>query len=78
MSKTPVDTSVELNVSVASHFSKVPLIATEASTSNLTELSTGVIVKTGTPSLVEARLVGQNKMDIEIQSNVSRKVVWVQ
>jgi len=33
-------------------------------------------VKTGTPSLVEARLVEQSKMEIEMQSNVSRIVDW--
>src|SRR5260370_28513967 len=47
MSKTPVDTSGDVNVRVASNLSKVPFIATDASTSNLTELSTGVISKTG-------------------------------
>src|SRR6266699_529117 len=48
MSKTPVDTSGLVNVSVASHLSKVPWIATDAFTKNLIELSAGVITKTGT------------------------------
>src|ERR1700757_3012466 len=47
MFKTPDETSVDPNVSVAFHLSKVPSIATEASTSNLILLSTGVILKTG-------------------------------
>jgi hypothetical protein len=47
MSKTRVDTSGDVNVKVASHLSKMPFIATDASTSNLTELSPGVISKIG-------------------------------
>src|SRR5277367_1864580 len=46
-SKTPVVTSVDGNVRVASHLLNVPLIATDASTSNLTVLCTGVISYTG-------------------------------
>src|ERR1700678_3745644 len=48
MSKTPVVTPGEANVSVASHFSKRPVIGTEAFTLNLIVLSTGVTSKTGT------------------------------
>src|ERR1700741_4489418 len=47
MLRTPDETSVDPNVSVAFHLSKIPSIATEASTSNLILLSTGVILKTG-------------------------------
>src|SRR5580765_2227022 len=47
MSKTPVLISGDVNTRVASHLSKVPVIATEAFTSNLTLLSAGVIAKTG-------------------------------
>src|ERR1700733_8238655 len=47
MSKTAVSTSGDVKTKVASHLSKVPLIATDASTSNLIELSTGVISNTG-------------------------------
>src|SRR6266436_8288266 len=41
MSKTPVVTSVDVNVRVESHLSNVPSMATEAFTVNLTELSAG-------------------------------------
>src|SRR5271168_5384906 len=47
MLRTAVVTSEEVNVRVASHFSKVPSMATEAFTPNLILLSTGVIWKTG-------------------------------
>src|SRR2546430_138367 len=47
MSKTPVLISGVANVRVASHLSNVPFIATDAFTSNLILLSTGVIAKTG-------------------------------
>jgi len=48
MSKTAVSTSGDAKVKVAPRLSKVPFIATDVSTSNLTEISTGVISKTGT------------------------------
>src|SRR5215467_11731977 len=48
MSKTPVVGSVDAKVKVASHLSKVPLMATDAFTANLIELSSVVILKTGT------------------------------
>src|SRR5215469_18444958 len=48
MSKTPVVGSVDAKVRVASHLSKVPLTATDAFTANLIELSSVVILKTGT------------------------------
>jgi hypothetical protein len=46
-SHTPVETSGEVNVRVASYLSKLPSIATDAFTKNLTELVSGVITKTG-------------------------------
>src|SRR5215472_13212963 len=49
MSKVALSAFVEVKVRVASHFLNVPSIATDASTSNLMLLSTGVISKTGTP-----------------------------
>src|SRR5579864_4017041 len=48
MSKTPVETSVDAKVRVASHLSKVPFTAIDAFTANLVELSSVVILKTGT------------------------------
>src|ERR1700691_3413257 len=48
MSKTPVVTAGEANFSVAFHFSKWPVIGTEAFTLNLIVLSTGVSSHTGT------------------------------
>src|SRR5580698_8904371 len=48
MSKTPVVISVDVNVTVASHLSKVPFKATDAFTKNVTWLSgVGEIAKTG-------------------------------
>src|SRR5277367_3557947 len=47
MLKTPVLISGDVNTRVASHFSKVPSIATDAFTKNFTVLSPGVIAKTG-------------------------------
>src|SRR5215471_20933687 len=48
ISKTPVEGSVDVNVNVASHFSNLPSIATDALTPNFIVLCTGVILKTGT------------------------------
>src|SRR6266852_5273913 len=45
--KTPVVTSGDVNVRVASHWSKVPWIATDAFTLNAIELPAWVIAKTG-------------------------------
>src|SRR5258708_2030564 len=56
MSKTPVSTSGEVIVAVASHLSNVPSIATDAFTWNLIELSSFVILMTGTPAGACARL----------------------
>src|SRR5258708_39584216 len=47
MSRTPERTSGDVNVRVASHLSKVPAIATDASTSKLILLPSGVILNTG-------------------------------
>src|SRR5580765_5346877 len=51
MSKTAVVTSGDVNVRVASHFSKVPPIATDAFTKNLIELYSGVTTNSGTCAL---------------------------
>src|SRR5712671_2358091 len=51
MSNTAVVTSGDVNLSVASHLSKVPPIATDAFTKNLIELSSGVTTNTGTCAL---------------------------
>src|SRR5215469_2273117 len=59
MSKTPVVGSVDAKVRVASHLSKVPLTGTDAFTANLIELSSVVILKTGTC----ARLTDGNTAD---------------
>ena len=59
MSRTPVDTSGDVKVSEASHLSNFPLIATDASTSKIIALSTGVILKTGTPISSLARTCAQ-------------------
>src|SRR5215472_12283276 len=75
MSNTPLDTSGDVKVSVASHLSNLPVIATDASTSNLIELSTGVILNTGTPSAAWARLVAVSKMDARIQKILNRMAV---
>src|ERR1700722_16665504 len=49
MSKTPVVTSADVNVSVASHLSNLPAMATEAFTLNPIELLVLSNSKTGTP-----------------------------
>src|SRR5579863_3716702 len=57
MSRTPDSGSVDGKVSVASHLSNLPSIATEAFTKNLTSLSSGVTVKTGPwPRLTEGNM----------------------
>src|SRR5580700_3215921 len=48
MSKTPVESSGEVKVKVASHLSNLPTIATDDSTSNFMVLSACVSSKTGT------------------------------
>src|SRR5580698_7875863 len=50
MSKTPVETSVEVNFIVASHLSNLPAIATEAFTLNPIELLALSNSKTGIPA----------------------------
>src|SRR6516162_2012361 len=71
MSKTPVDTSGDLKVREASHLSNLPSIATDASTSNLIELSTGVTLKTGTPSSAWAWLTHENIIESKMQKRLS-------
>src|SRR5580692_8674235 len=73
MSKTPVVTSVDVKARVASHLSKVPFIATDAFTANLMELSSVVILKTGT----WARLDDGNIADARRQRTANRKVLGV-
>src|SRR5215472_3436991 len=70
MSKTPVDTSGDLKVREASHLSNLPSIATDASTSNLMELSTGVTLKTGTPSPDWAWHTHENAIDSNMQNRL--------
>src|SRR5580693_2788045 len=73
MSKTPVETSVDVKVRVASHLSKVPLTATDAFTANLTELSSVVILKVGAC----ARLNDGNTADARRQRTANRMVLGV-
>src|ERR1700730_12613493 len=68
MSKTPVETSVDAKVRVASHLSKVPFMATDAFTANLIELSSVVILKTGTC----ARLSDGNTADAKKKKTANR------
>src|ERR1700741_1719830 len=68
MSNTPVESSGDVNVRVASHLSNLPTMATDASTSNLIVLSTGVISKTGTC----ARLGDGNRTDAKKQKRANR------
>src|ERR1700745_3973499 len=68
MSKTPVETSVDAKVSLASHLSKVPFTATDAFTENLIELSSVVILKTGTC----ARLSDGNTADAKKKKTANR------
>src|SRR5882672_4337842 len=56
MSRTPVSTSGEVIVAVASQLSNVPSIATDAFTWNLIELPSFIILMTGTSSGACARL----------------------
>ena len=67
MSKTPVVISGDVNVKVASHLSNVPFISTDASTSNVIVLCTGVIAKTGASLASCLRPTGKNKMDTKRQ-----------
>src|SRR5262252_6536733 len=73
MSKTPVVGSVDAKVRVASHLSKVPLMATDAFTANLIELSSVVILKTGTC----ARLTDGNIADAKRIRIANRMLVRV-
>src|ERR1700674_1796554 len=71
MSKTPVETSVDAKVRVASHLSKAPFMATDAFTANLIELSSVVILKTGTC----ARLSDGNTADAK-KKTANRMLPW--
>jgi hypothetical protein len=55
-SKTPVETSVEVKVSVASHWSNLPSMEIDALTAKCMELPSGVILITGTSAGVCAGL----------------------
>src|SRR5580693_7433625 len=62
MSSTPDSASVDEKVSVASHLLNLPSMATEAFTKNLTSLSSGVTVKTGTwARLTDGSMVDTNR-----------------
>src|SRR5215470_17922648 len=74
MSSTPLDTSADMKVSEASHWSKEPLIATDASTSKVMELSTGTTLKTGTSSAAWALLVDKSKIDARTRNKTFRTV----
>src|SRR5215469_14659601 len=62
-SRTPVETSLEVNAIVPSHLSNVPSIETDALTAKCTELPSGVILRTGTSAEAWARLVVENRRD---------------
>src|SRR5260370_42612424 len=68
MSMTPVVTSVDGNVSVASHFSNFPSRATDAFTKNWIVLSSDVIANTGTC----ARLTTGSRVHATRQKIVNR------
>src|SRR5690242_18786234 len=70
MSKTPVVTSGDVNVRVASHLSNLPAIATEALTENVIELPSCVITKVGAC----ARLGGVSTADAARQKTAIRIV----
>src|SRR6516162_11871595 len=70
-SKTPDSAAVDVNVSAASHLSKVPSIGTDAFTANLIVLFTGVILKTGTPDASCAGITGENN---ELANRVIREI----
>src|SRR5580765_3351420 len=72
MSKTPDSTSGEVIVIVASHLSNVPSIATEAFTLNLIELSSFVILMTGTPAEVCACVIVGDREEARRQRVASR------
>src|SRR5580704_3163472 len=73
MSSTPVVGSVEVKVRVASHLSKVPFMATDAFTANLTELSSVENLKTGTWAL----LTDGSARDATKQRTANRMVLLV-
>src|SRR5215469_4366632 len=71
MSRTPVVASVDVKVRVASHLSKVPLMATDAFTANLMELSSVVILAIGTWAL----LTDANTRDAKKQRTTNRMLL---
>src|SRR6204780_3291946 len=71
-SNLPDETSADMNVRLAVHLSKVPLIDTDASTSNFMWLCTGVIAKTGTPAGACAKAAEENRTDTRKANKVRR------
>src|SRR5215467_8394827 len=59
-SRTPVEASLEVNVSVPSHWSNVPSIETDALTAKCMELPSGVILRIGISPEAWARLMVEN------------------
>src|SRR5580765_768379 len=72
MSRTPVSTSGEVIVAVASHLSNVPSIATDAFTWNLIELSSFVILMMGTSAGACACVIDGDRPDAKRQKITSR------
>src|SRR5277367_6738724 len=72
MFRTAVVTSEEVNARVASHFSKVPSMSTDAFTPNLILLSTGVILKTGMAAVSCGWVADANRENAKRQKIVSR------
>src|SRR5260221_10180547 len=87
ISKTPVVSSGDVNVKVASHLSNLPAMLIDAFTSNLIELCSGVISNTGAcPRVTDGsaakatRLRTANRMEFFTNMNLPDKysvVRWV-
>src|SRR5215469_1283644 len=72
MSTTPVVGSVDVNVSEASHLSKMPSMATDAFTWNLIRLASGVTSKTGASPAACPRFTEGNKSETRTHKTVIR------
>src|ERR1700756_3659703 len=72
MSKTAASTLGEVIVTVASHLSNVPFIATDAFTLNLIELSSVVILMTGTSAEACARVIDGDRAEARMQRIATR------
>src|SRR5579864_4682812 len=77
MFKMPVVASLDVNVKVESHFSKVPASFTDAFTKNLTELSSTAILKTGTSAGACARAKDGEKVEANRQRIGSRMTIRI-